>query len=87
MKNILKISLILLFYIGILTVAYGSNNTASYFTDTEVSGGHTITTGVWSVPPIEKEDCKKGGWEELIDPDTGEVFKNQGQCVSEVSQN
>jgi hypothetical protein len=32
-------------------------------------------------PPISKEQCKHGGWR-----DFGEMFKNQGQCVSFVQR-
>ncbi|MEK7068547.1 MAG: hypothetical protein AAB964_01895 [Patescibacteria group bacterium] len=31
--------------------------------------------------PTDKDQCKKGGWQTLAD-DQGNVFKNQGQCVS-----
>jgi hypothetical protein len=37
----------------------------------------TLTTPV----PTDKDQCKKGGWQNLAD-DQGEPFKNQGQCVS-----
>lgn len=76
---------LLVFYGGFIGLSFNADNTSSYFTDVEVSEGNTITTGVWVVPPIEKDDCKKYGWEELIDPETGEIFKNQGQCVSEAN--
>lgn len=34
--------------------------------------------------PSGKQDCKRGGWRGLYDRD-GEVFRNQGQCVSSVA--
>lgn len=34
-------------------------------------------------PPQAADDCKKGGWQNLT-TETGEPFKNQGQCVSYV---
>ena len=34
-------------------------------------------------PPINKEECKKGGWSTFNNP----TFKNQGQCVSYVQAN
>lgn len=84
MKRILTYGT-LIFYIGLVGLSFGTHDTSSYFSDVEISADNTITTGVWVIPPPEKEDCKKYGWEELIDPDTGEIFKNQGQCVSETN--
>jgi hypothetical protein len=81
MSRLLTYSL-LFFYLGFSLAGYNINTTTSYFTDIETSGANTITAGHWQVDEIEKDDCKKGGWEELVDPDTGEIFKNQGQCVS-----
>jgi hypothetical protein len=34
-------------------------------------------------PPTDKNECKKGGWEDFNAP----TFKNQGQCVSYVQSN
>ncbi len=34
--------------------------------------------------PADKDECKKGGWMNLIDAD-GNSFKNQGDCVSYVA--
>lgn len=31
--------------------------------------------------PNSKDDCKKGGWQDMTDDD-GNAFRNQGQCVS-----
>jgi hypothetical protein len=36
--------------------------------------------------PVSEEQCKDGGYRNLIDPETGQPFKNQGQCVSFVEQ-
>ena len=63
-------------------VSFDASSTSSYFSDSEISTGNIITTGHWVVEPVEKDGCKDGGWQDLIDPETGEVFKNQGQCVS-----
>jgi hypothetical protein len=32
-------------------------------------------------PPVTKDDCKNGGWQNLAN-DQGVLFPNQGQCVS-----
>lgn len=37
--------------------------------------------------PINKDQCKKDGYKNFIDPSTGKVFKNQGQCVSYTNHN
>lgn len=43
------------------------------------------TLFTYEVPvPTDKEQCKKGGWENLARPD-GSPFKNQGDCVSFVA--
>ena len=34
--------------------------------------------------PVSKDDCKKGGWKNLVDSQ-GNPFKNQGDCVSFVA--
>lgn len=34
--------------------------------------------------PTAKDDCKSGGWENLVDS-SGDSFKNQGDCVSYVT--
>jgi Flp pilus assembly pilin Flp len=36
---------------------------------------------------IDKNACKKGGWTEIINPDTGEFFTNQGECVAWTNHN
>ena len=36
--------------------------------------------------PADKEQCKKGGWMQVVDGD-GEDFTNQGQCVKFVNSN
>jgi hypothetical protein len=45
-------------------------------------------TGTVTVPdrPQAKDDCKNGGWRDLVD-DAGEAFADQGQCVSWANQN
>lgn len=42
------------------------------------------TTFNFDVVPGEKDDCKKGGWQNLANGD-GEEFVNQGDCVSYVA--
>jgi hypothetical protein len=37
--------------------------------------------------PTSKNDCKKGGFKSFINPDTGNTFKNQGQCEKFVKAN
>ena len=75
---------ILILFASFGAASFSSGGTSSYFTDTEISQNNVITTGEWVMEPepIDKDDCKKGGWEGLVDPRTGEIFKNQGQCVS-----
>ena len=36
--------------------------------------------------PATKDDCKDGGWMDLVNAD-GEPFKNQGDCVSYTNGN
>lgn len=43
-----------------------------------------ITFGVELPVPESRDDCMKGGWQELTDHD-GVPFKNQGDCVSSVT--
>lgn len=44
------------------------------------------TTFNFDVTPADKDDCKKGGWQNLADGD-GNEFVNQGDCVSFVASN
>jgi hypothetical protein len=43
----------------------------------------TMTGTLTTPPPVptDKDQCKNGGWQNLGD-DQGELFRNQGQCVS-----
>ncbi len=34
-----------------------------------------------------RDECKNDGWKNFIDPDTGEVFGNQGRCTSRAIKN
>lgn len=43
--------------------------------------GVAYASEVEPVVPVHKEQCKKGGWVNLVD-DQGQPFKNQGQCVA-----
>ena len=43
----------------------------------------TVAVDIAAVP-ASKDECKKGGWQELTD-DQGNSFKNQGDCVSYVA--
>src|SRR5262245_38601045 len=39
-----------------------------------------------SVLPVDKDECKDGGWETFVNVNTGQkIFKNQGDCVSFVA--
>jgi hypothetical protein len=39
-----------------------------------------------AVLPATKDECKKGGWETFVNVNTGgQIFKNQGDCVSFVA--
>jgi hypothetical protein len=35
--------------------------------------------------PLTKDACKRGGYRTILDPRTGDFFRNQGQCVSFVA--
>jgi hypothetical protein len=51
----------------------------------------TSEASVWNLgyaafrTPSTKDDCKKGGWQDVRDDD-GQPFKNQGDCVSWVNK-
>ncbi len=62
-------------------VATGGRNLPARSTTTTAStttASTTTTTAVGTLP-TDKDDCKKGGWEDFG------VFKNQGDCVSFVA--
>ena len=47
---------------------------------------HDVTTYDFEppfIPPTNKDECKKDGWQTFINP----AFKNQGECVSFVEKN
>lgn len=79
-------------------IAAGSvyTNTGTIAGDGSISGSSSSNCQTFTMPagsataiPTEvvatsKEQCKKGGWEDLVD-DEGNSFKNQGDCVSFVA--
>jgi hypothetical protein len=53
-----------------------------FWAASESTGYQVIARVTVPIPvPTNKEQCKKGGWQELTDSN-GTPFKNQGQCVS-----
>lgn len=72
---------------GFHFVSWSDTSTANPRTDTDVAANLTVTalfaanTPTPSPTPIDKDDCKKGGWATLLNT-LGVHFKNQGQCVS-----
>lgn len=61
--------------------AFGDNEQALDVDNTLVD----TTLFTYEVPvPTSKDQCKKGGWQNFAD-DEGNVFKNQGDCVSFVA--
>ncbi len=57
---------------------YGNDNFPTLNSDSYAAHWH-----VGLVPPTNKDQCKKGGWETFNNP----TFKNQGACVSYVVSN
>ena len=65
-------------------------NRGIYLMNPDGSNQVKISTGAgddepaWQSLPrlVSKDQCKKGGYRNFIDPRTGRPFKNQGQCVS-----
>ncbi|MEX0895428.1 MAG: hypothetical protein WDZ94_00640 [Patescibacteria group bacterium] len=60
---------------------YGLDSYPNLNSDSYAAHWHV---GVEAQTPTSKDDCKKGGWMNLVDED-GNQFKNQGQCVSSVA--
>ena len=58
--------------------AFGGEQTA-FVDNTNIDG--TTYTYDEAGHPTSKDDCKNGGWMNLVD-DEGDAFKNQGDCVS-----
>lgn len=57
-----------------------------YFDNVRLSGNGMTTTFDFEPligPPTDKDECKRGGWQQFNNP----VFKNQGDCVSFVVSN
>jgi hypothetical protein len=60
------------------TLSLGPNDCGNYADNT---GALTATVIVY---PINKDSCKKGGWQ-YLSRQNGTAFKNQGSCVSYVN--
>jgi hypothetical protein len=84
----------------VIEAVYVSGNTsaaAGYDGTSTYSGGREIIEGVphedkdlWfreglaNFIPETKDECRKGGWQELVRPD-GTPFRNQGDCIHYVN--
>ncbi len=60
-----------------------SNGVIVTATNTLLTGDPTTIYPIIVVNPVPtKDQCKKDGYKDFIDPRTGNAFRNQGQCVS-----
>ncbi len=62
-------------------LATSASTTLSFVSTTAGAFGPAIDNVVVTEDVPEKDDCKQGGWETMID-NAGNSFKNQGDCVS-----
>ena len=62
-------------------LATSASTTLSFVSTTAGAFGPAIDNVVVTEDVPEKDDCKGGGWESMID-NAGNSFKNQGDCVS-----
>ena len=62
-------------------LATSASTTLSFISTTETPFGPALDNVVVTEHVAEKDDCKDGGWESMIDT-AGNSFKNQGDCVS-----
>ena len=74
--------------LGSVAAANGlTRNKAGYFVTSKKQKDSAPEYGEYGTPdvPTSKEQCKDGGYQNFIDPSTGEPFKNQGQCIQYVN--
>ena len=62
-------------------LATSASTTLSFVSTTAGAFGPAIDNVVVTEDVPEKDDCKQGGWQTMID-NAGNSFKNQGDCVS-----
>jgi choice-of-anchor C domain-containing protein len=62
-------------------LATSASTTLSFISTTDGAFGPAIDNVVVTESVPEKNDCKNGGWQTMID-NAGNTFKNQGDCVS-----
>ena len=62
-------------------LATSASATLSFVSTTAGAFGPAIDNVVVTEDVPEKDDCKQGGWQSMID-NAGNSFKNQGDCVS-----
>ncbi len=72
------------YHIADVLVDGSSVSAVTTYTFINVTVNHTITASFAVNSPIDKDQCKKDGWQSLYHPD-GSLFKNQGDCVSFVA--
>jgi hypothetical protein len=70
---------------GTFRLATGAHSLRIQVTDSPFTGGgaYLRVDAAPAQTPTSKVDCKKGGWRNLAN-DQGQLFRNQGQCVSYV---
>jgi hypothetical protein len=74
-----------------VSIGVGSFNQGQigYFDDVQITHGFDGGFDAWYDfepavgPPTDKDECKRGGWQDFNNP----VFKNQGECVRSVVSN
>ena len=72
-------------YTGECTYAGTCTATATFAGNNNFTSSNATTSIVINYPVATSGDqCKKGGWQYLTD-DLGNLFKNQGDCVSYVA--
>jgi choice-of-anchor C domain-containing protein len=62
-------------------VATSATTTLTFTSTTAGAFGPALDDVVVTADALEKDDCKQGGWESIVDT-AGNSFKNQGDCVS-----
>jgi hypothetical protein len=62
-------------------LATSASTTLTFTSTTAGAFGPAIDAVAVTEDAAEKDDCKNGGWESMLDT-SGNSFKNQGDCVS-----
>jgi hypothetical protein len=59
-----------------------ANRKPAYWSDDGGTDGHAIRAGSMDCGPLDKDDCKSGGWQQFALP---KQLKNQGDCIQFVN--